>query len=162
MDGKPQYEWVGRFETKRERDAAVHEARKKLGQRREKWTCEQWVDRYLDRYERDHKLSSVDAFRSALKRFKRDFGSRRLDSVTRVEAQDWAAKVPAGVVAVVISCVNDAVDLDVLDKNPFRGLSKKGKGRSEQDPSTDEEFERLLEACDALGVGPVTVQALAC
>jgi integrase len=40
------------------------------------------------------------------------------------------------------------VDRDVLDRNPFRGLSRKGKGRADTDPPTAEEFERLLHACD--------------
>ena len=87
----------------------------------------------------------------ALRRFKQDFGSRKLESITRVEAEDWADRVPAGVTAVAITCVNAAVDRDVLDRNPFRGLSKKGKGRSDTAPPTADEFDLLLAACDVFG-----------
>ena len=85
----------------------------------------------------------------ALRRFKKDFGPRKLESISRIEAEDWAERVPAGVVAVVITLMNAAVRSEVLDRNVFRGLSKKGRGRADTDPPTAEEFEKLLHGCYA-------------
>jgi integrase len=145
--------WVGRFATRKERDDAVARAKVELSCARDvsALTCDAWVERYVARYERGHKYSSSDTARGALRRFLADFGDRPLSSITRIEALDWAERVPVGVVAVVVTCVNAAVDAELLERNPFRGLGKRGRGRSDQAPPTEEEFERLLAACTALG-----------
>ena len=114
-------------------------------------TCDVWVERYLAHYERKYKDSSSDTARGALRRFLTDFGGRPLPSITRMEALDWAERVPAGVAAVVVTCMNAAVDAELLERNPFRGLGRRGRGRAEQAPPTEEEFERLLAACATLG-----------
>jgi len=97
-------------------------------------------------------MSSTETAKAALVRFRRDFGSRRLESLTRIEAKDWAATAPAGDTAVVITLMNQAVADDVLSENAFRGLGRKDKkGRSDVAPPTAEEFGRLLDACDVHG-----------
>ena len=110
-------------------------------------TCGEWVDRYLGRYERDYKASSMDTARGALKRFRADFSDRPLRSITRFEAIEWAERVPVGVSAVVVTCMNAAVDAELADRNPFRGLGRRGRGRSDEAPPTEEEFSKLLQAC---------------
>jgi integrase len=44
------------------------------------------------------------------------------------------------------------VDEELLDRNPFRGLAKQGRGRSDEHPPTPEEWKRLYESCDVLGI----------
>ena len=165
--GRERYEWVGRFPTKRERDGAV--ARRKLeladesAQARlpagERVTVAEYADLTLVRKVdgrlrtndgRPFKDSSLDTERAALRAFKAAFADRPLASIERHEAIAWAERSPAGAVAVVVTLFNRAVDEEVVDRNPFRGLGRRGRGRSDQDPPTVDEFERLLDACDAL------------
>src|SRR5215207_3267773 len=119
--GHGQYHWVGRFSTRKARDAAVARARVKLarGRSTEGLSCGEWADRYLARYERDHKTSSTDTARTALRRFRADFGERPLDAITRIEAMDWAERVPVGVASVTVTMFNAAVDAELVDRNPF-------------------------------------------
>jgi integrase len=151
--GGGKYHWVGRFPTRKARDTAVARARVELGRActPESITCGEWADRYLVRYERDRKASSADTVRSALLRFKADFSDRPLDSITRIEALDWAEWVPVGVASVAVTCMNAALDAELIERNPFRGLGRRGRGRADQAPPTEEQFERLLGGCSALG-----------
>lgn len=170
--GKQLFHWVGRFDTRRERNDAVAEERKRLrlGGSPDLPTCDEYVDRYLAEYERTHKSSSYANQRERLKRFKRDFKSRSLD-VARAEAKDWVAgegrwkardPVPPSAVPAVVTLYNHAIDEDdlPLKRNPFRRLSSRTKGRSEDPPPTEEEFGRLLTACSALGEYAKTMRAL--
>jgi integrase len=52
----------------------------------------------------------------------------------------------------VVTLYNHAIDDDDLPiaRNPFRRLATRGKGRSEDPPPTEAEFDTLLEACSAL------------
>jgi integrase len=154
-DGKQQFHWVGRFPTKRERDDAVARARierpweaKPLDQ----MTGDGLADRYLERYERMHKLSSYDTARRNLQHFRREFGSRSIASITPIEAEDWACVVPKAAMPQTVAAMNYAKRLRVIQFNPFDGLSgSKGRGRADQHPPTLAEFQRLLDATDVLG-----------
>ena len=68
LGGHGAAKWVGRFPTKKARDDAVAAARVELkrGRSADDITCREWTDRFLARYERDHKASSADTVRSAL------------------------------------------------------------------------------------------------
>lgn len=156
--GKQTFEWVGRYATRRERDNAVAERRVQLmhGIKETLPTVDEYVERYLREYERTHKGSSHGTAADSLKHFRRDFAGRRLD-IPRAEAKDWAngdgawktrGPVPAGAVHSVVTLYNHAISEDdlPLDRNPFRNLGQRSKGRSEQPPPTEEEFRRLLEA----------------
>jgi hypothetical protein len=147
--GHGRYKWVGRFPTKKARDMAVAAARVELnrGAGAPAITCDEWADRYLDRYQRDRKASSTDKTRSALRRFGADSGDRTLGSIARIEAMDLAERVPLGAVAAVVTMFNAAVDAELIERKPFRGLGHRGKDRSEQHPPTEEELSRLLAAC---------------
>lgn len=160
-DGKQVFEWVGRFDTKRERDEAVALAKleRKRGGSVALPTCNAYVERYLADYQRRNKDSSYSVQRDHLQRFKRDFAGRSLD-VSRAEAKDWVngegrweKPVPAGYVHSVVSLYNHAIDEDdlPLERNPFRRLGKRSKGRADQAPPTEAEFQRLLDSCSALG-----------
>lgn len=163
QDGKQRFHWVGRFPTRRERDEAVAEARVLLrrGGSPSLPTCDEYVDRYLAEYERTHKDSSYSSVRERLQRFRTDFSDRSLD-VGRAEAKEWIAGEGrwAGRVAVrpataqaVVTLYNHAIDEDdlPLERNPFRKLGRRTRGRADLPPPTAAEFQQLIAACDALG-----------
>ena len=158
--GKQVYHWVGRFDTKRERDAAVA-----LAKRERPWlrdggpleTCDEWVDRYLERYERQvargqRKASSLDTARLSFKAFRAAFGPEPLTAVTPVRAEDWSATVSLSAIPQVVALFNYAKKMRIISHNPFDGLGGgRGRGRADQAPPTLEELQALLDACDALG-----------
>jgi integrase len=159
VTGRELYDWVGRFPTKRERDDAVAERRRELREQEEqaqqpasvRVTCGAWVDAFLARYERDHKDSSYGSAAGSLKRFRADFADRPLGSVERHEAIVWAERVPPSCMPMVVTLFNAAVDHELLDRNPFRGLGHRTRGRRDQAPPTVEQLEALLDACVVLG-----------
>jgi integrase len=161
-NGKQQFDWVGRYATRRERDNAVAKRRVELQQQQNAVfpACDEYVDRYLAEYERTHKHSSHDTQADRLKRFRDDFAGQPLD-VTRAEAKDWVngqgrwqskGPVPSSAVQPVVTLYNHAIDEDDLPlaRNPFRKLGQRGKGRAEDPPPTEQEFQALLDACAAL------------
>jgi len=160
-EGKQIFKWVGRFDTKRERDATVAKARfeHERGGSPKLPTCDAYVDRYLADYERRNKYSSYMTQREHLKRFKADFASRSLD-IPRAEAKDWVngegrweKAVPMGYVSSVVSLYNWAIDEDdlPLERNPFRKLGKRSRGNADKAPPTKAQFQTLVNACSALG-----------
>ncbi len=164
-DGKQKFHHIGRFDTRRERDAAVAKARVELEQASpdELPTCDAYVDSYLADYKGRNKYSSYASAVERLKRFREDFAGRSLD-ISRAEAKNWSnatnewdrddhTPVRAADLQAIVSLYNYGIDEDdlPLDRNPFRKLGKRTKGRSEEPPPTDEEFESLLDACSALG-----------
>jgi integrase len=173
------FHWVGRFDTKRERDEAVKVAKEKLerGGSLELPTVGEYVDRYLTEYARTPmkngelpKRSTVLIQRERLKRFKADFAGRSLD-IPRAEVRDWMnaegawadkQPVPNGYLPAVTALYNFAIDEDdlPLERNPARKLAKRTKGRSELPPPTEEEFAQLLAACSTLGDYAPTIRAL--
>ncbi len=169
--GKQLFHWVGRFDTRRERDEAVARARVELGGggAGDLPLCDAYVERYLAEYERTKKDSSYATQRERLKRFARDFKGRPLD-ISRSEAKDWAngegrwagRAVPASNVAAVVTLYNHAIDEDdlPLERNPFRKLSRRTRGRADQAPPTDRQFAALLAACSALGEYAPQMRAL--
>jgi integrase len=167
-DGKQLIHWVGRFDTKRERDAAVAKAKAEKPWEREAapepepeaQTCAFWADRMIERMETGallkktgdrYKKSSVDTAKTALKVFKREFGDRDPGTITRIEAEDWTPTVSAGTVAIVVQLMRQLARAEVIEKNRFDGLSRQVKGRADETPPTEEEMLLLLAACSALG-----------
>jgi integrase len=162
-NNKQMFHYVGHFDTRRERDQAVAEARVELASASptELPMCDEYVDRFLDDYKTRNKFSSWSSTKERLKPFRRDFAGRSLD-VPRTEAQDWAAGRGAwkqqgpqrsGTLQSVVTLYNHAIDEDdlPLERNPFRRLGRRTKGRSEEAPPTDKEFDALLDGCRALG-----------
>jgi integrase len=123
-------------------------------------SCAAWAERFLVRYAKERKHSSYDTARSSLKRFLADFGDRPLDSITRLEAIDWAESVPPSKIQMVITLFNSAVDAELVDRNPFRGLRRPTRGHSDDAPPTFEEMEGILEACSVHGPYAVEMRAL--
>lgn len=169
---KQLFEFLGRFDTRRERDQAVAEARVERQQSAPAVlpTCDEYVDRFLTDYERRNKWSSYVSTAERLKRFRDDFAGRRLD-IARAEAKDWAnadgswsghEPVRAGALQSVVTLYNHAIDEDdlPLERNPFRRLGRRTKGRSDEPPPTEQEFAALLDGCSALGDYEKTMRAL--
>lgn len=159
-DGRSIYHWVGRFDTKRERDLAVATARVERPwekQATSQMTGNGLADRYLAEYAERNKRSSAGTTRTRLKPFRREFGDRPVLSITRAEAKDWARTVNASAMSPASAMFAWAIteeEVEGLERNPFRGMSMgfgKRTGRAEQDPPTLEEFDRLRDACGVLG-----------
>lgn len=159
-NGQQRFYWVGRFSTKRERDAAVAQARTERpweDKPASEMTCAEWADRYLERYRRrvetgELKWSSLDTTSTAIKAFRRDFADRTLDSIEPIEAEDWANTVPPAAVAQAVAVFNYAVRMRVVPYNPFLGLGgKRSRGRRDLAPPTVSQLEALRGACSALG-----------
>lgn len=166
--GKQLFHWVGRFDTRRERDEAVALARVELKQQKTPGlpACDEYVDRYLADYKRTHKRSSYDTQKQRLQRFRNDFAGVPLD-IDRAEAKDWVngegrwssrGPVPPSDVPAVVTLYNHAIDEDdlPLSRSPFRKLGKRTRGRADDPPPTEQEFQALLDGCAALGdYGPM-------
>ena len=146
------------FDTKRERDDALAQARvdrpwEERVATPEEMTGDELADRYIARYARERKASSLDTVTRALKRFRADFGTRPIVSITPVEAEDWAATVPPWCVPPTVALFNYATKrLRLLERNPFDELGAgRGTGRAKQAPPTLEQLDALRAACDTLG-----------
>ena len=157
IDGR--YAFLGYYCSKRERTAAQEAKRRELAAaieqaakpKSETITCAEWCDRYLAKVEREQKASSLGTARQALKRFREEFSDRPIGSIEDVEAEDWIHAVPPSSVPQVVTCMNYAVKMRVIPHNPFRGKSKRGRGRADTPPPTVKQLEALLDACDVLG-----------
>lgn len=172
--GAGRYHWVGRFPTKRERDDAVARARiQKPWERDAAMSWAEYADDVLARMRsgalktksrRPFKESSIDVARFALERFKCDYGNRPLsgpNAIGRYEAVRWAEQAPEGVVAVVVTLANRALDEELLDgMSPFRGLGTRTASRADVPPPTEEEMLFLLDACTVLGDYAPAMRAL--
>jgi integrase len=171
-EGKQRFHWVGRFDTKRERDDAVAEARIRLKRGGDPAlpTCDEYVDRYLADYARRWDESSWQSKKERLARFRKDFAGRSLD-IPRAELKDWINgegkwshrdPVSPGYIPGIVSLYNYAIDEDdlPLERNPARRLSKRSKGRADEPPPTEAEFQALVEACSALGDHAKSMRAL--
>lgn len=178
-DGAQQYHWVGRFDTRRERDEAVRKEYVRLedegcdcdacvamgkfqGARGTAFPLiEVQVERYLADYERRNRGSSHDAQTGRLKRFRRELGHRTVD-IPRPELKDWMMAegkfrdqdpVPVCDRAAIVTFYNHQIDEEdlPLPKNPARGLGQRYKGRKDQAPPIEDEFQRLVDSCAVLG-----------
>jgi integrase len=149
IDGTETY--VGYYCSKRERTAAQEAARTSTRVDVSDRTCSDVADEFLAEYAERHKASSYTTATQSLKPFRDKFGPRSIGSITRDEAKRWARTQPQGSLPVVVTLFNWAIDEEMILTNPFRKLTKRGKGRSETPPPTVKQLEALLDACDALG-----------
>jgi integrase len=162
--GQRQFHWVGRFATRRERDDAVAKARTErpweTELRPDEMTCDEWADRFLTRIEsgalrtrsgRPFKRSSIDTARSSLRSFRAAFGARGPRSITRIEAEDWAAITHRNAIALAVQLMNEIYDAEGVDRNRFLGLGHRAEGRRDERPPTEDEMLLLLDGCGALG-----------
>jgi integrase len=146
-------EWVGTFPSRREARQAEAHALADPKRAANPMTVAEWVERFLARYEREHKESRYDTARAALQRFVADFRDRRLDRISRIEAMEWAERVPPSLVPMTVTAMNAALDAELIERNSIRGLSHrcKSRGRADEAPPTDQELAQLLDACRVHG-----------
>jgi|GEM_PF-3480022 len=163
-DGKQLFEHVGWFAKKKERDIAVAKAKAARGTALSSGIplCDEYVDRYLKDYAERNRESSTTVMRERLAPFRRDFAGRRLD-IPRAEFKDWLNgeggwshrdPIPKGYRQAYVTFYNHAIDEDdvPLDRSPARKLGYRRRSkRSQTPPPTEEEFQRLLDACSVLG-----------
>lgn len=162
--GGGRYHWVGRFPTRAERNEAV--ARAKVERpwdataSADEWTVDQWAARFLARMEsgdlrtrgdRRYKDSSIDTARGQLKALRAEFGGRGLNSITRVEAEDWAARVRPSAIPIAIQLMGAAYRAELIDRNRFEGLARPTEGRKNERPPSEGDMLLLLDGCSALG-----------
>jgi len=163
--GKQRFDYIGRYDRKRDRDRAVREARADREARAARAPiplCGEYVDRYLAEYAEFHKDSSLIAASRGLRRFREDFAGRSLD-ISRPELKDWMngegiwahrPPIPRGYRPAIVALYNHAIDEDdvPLGHSPARRLGRRSRSaRSQLAPPTEGEFDRLLGACSALG-----------
>lgn len=132
---------LGTFDT--ESEAKVVEA---------KWTLKpggrsnqrggQFADFYLEGYAGRVKASTLQAATTAINRWREQFETRRMSTIDATEAEQWARE-NGWAVPPVVTMLNDAERKGIIDRNPFKGLSKKGPGRRYLDPLTVDQVEEL-------------------
>ena len=150
--------WMGTFDTlaearRAEAEAVVAEPKSKAV------TCEDFVRRFLEHYGERRKDSSYDTARASLRRFVDDFKGRPLGAIEASEAEEWARANPWRV-PLVVTMFNAAVRKREVEHNPFSGLSRKGPGRRDDDPLTEEEVYYLAGCAErAHGAYGPTVRA---
>jgi integrase len=59
--------------------------------------------------------------------------------------------MPPSKLPIVVTLFGAAVDAELIERNPFRGLGRRTRGRSQQHPPTEEELSSLLAACAVHG-----------
>ena len=154
--------YLGYFATKRERADARAAKRRQLAAEvervakpeAERLTVAEYIADVQARMEdgrlltkgHRYKASSIGEIANQLASFERKFGNRVLASFTRAEAVREGRVNKA-----VVALFNRAVDEELLERNPFRGLGKRSEGRSDEAPPTIKELARLRDGCDALG-----------
>jgi integrase len=162
QDGRQQFYWLGRFNTKRERDNAVAKAKldrpwESRPQDDAQITCDALAERYLRRYESfvdrgDRKRSSYETVERELRLFRSLYGNEKVAAVTPMLAEDWALTVPRASLPRIRAVFHYGTRLEVIDRNPFEAIhGTRSRGRADDHPPTLKELGRLLDACDVLG-----------
>lgn len=140
-NGKQRFEYIGRFDRRRDRDRVLRKAKEEREGREARVPlplCDEYVDRYLAEYERLHKDSSLVAASSGLRRFREDFAGRSLD-ISRAELKDWLngegawasrPPIPIGYRPAIVTLYNHAIDEDdiPLARSPARKLGRRSRG----------------------------------
>jgi len=140
--GGGSYQMLGTFDTEREAKEAEATWLVKRGGGGGHQRGGQFADFYLEGYAARVKASSLQTATSAINRWRERFETRRLSTIGATEAEQWARE-NRWVLPPVVTMLNDAERKGIIERNPFKGLSKKGPGRRYHDPLTVEQVERL-------------------
>jgi integrase len=135
--------WIGTFATIAE--ARKAEAKARLDRRSSPMSCERFAEFWLEGYRDRVKPSSYDTAMAALTGFMQDFRGIPLSRLDTITGERWA-RSNAWRVPVVVTMLNAAVEAELMDRNPFSGLSRKGPGRRDATPLTVGEIEDLATA----------------
>jgi hypothetical protein len=91
-------------------------------------TVGEYIDRYLARYEREHKASSYTEARCQLTRFKREFADRVIGSIARHQAIEWADDKPGSLVKPVVTMLQCRRGRGATRPEPVPGTRQTGEG----------------------------------
>ncbi|MGH2955299.1 MAG: tyrosine-type recombinase/integrase [Thermoanaerobaculia bacterium] len=137
-------DWRGTFDTLAE---ARHEEAVARTERRARarMNCDRFARFWLEGYRERVKASSHDTAAGALAKFTEDFRGIPLHRLDRIAAERWARenrwRVPA-----VTTMLNAAVEAELIRKNPFSGLTRKGEGRRHTAPLDEAELHQFAAA----------------
>jgi integrase len=152
---KGSYDWVGTFNRKKDAKDAERAAEKKAA------TRGITIKEFSEIWQRDYARPSAttrQTYRYGVRGFVDDFGSRRLDSITRPEARAWASTNPHGNARVIRAMYTDAFNDGIVDMNPFAGLRlQQPRGRKDLTALKEEEVDHLADtavSCLPGDVGP--------
>ena len=161
QDGRQLFHHVGYFDTVREKKLAEATARtERPWENTPNGTVDEHADRWLARMKagaaltqqrRSYKRSSIDAVERRLKPLRAEFGGRDPKSITRIEAEDWAATETPSNLPVVVQFFNLLYREEVVDRNRFEGLGGRLGTKKDRTPPTEAEMVLLLDACQVLG-----------
>lgn len=111
-------------------------------------TCREFAENWTRDYPRPDE-SSNKTNHERVSKFGKDFGDRLLASVRRQEARQWALE-NVGRIPAVRAMFNDAVNDEIVPKNPFAGLrivkaeSRKERGQK-RSPVTRDELHEMAD-----------------
>jgi integrase len=125
--------------------------RDRLRHRRTEETCASFADRWLEEWPRKA-ASTRRNYAEAIKRFVDEFGPTPLAEVERLSARTWALSVPRNVYRVAAIMYSDALNVGLVESNPFSNLRLPAERKEGiVIAPTLEEFRSLLAACSVLG-----------
>lgn len=112
------------------------------------WTCDEWVRHWTTEPGYQRRKATTNLHNAErVKKFGEDFAGVPLHALTRPTCRKWADENLSRVAA-VRTMLQDAVDDEIMETNPFRGmkLPSRGPGRKFIKPMTETEV-RLLAQC---------------
>lgn len=140
--------WIGSHPTKKAALAAENRMRRDLDELSPE-SFEGWAKRWLRDYARPAPTTRK-TYSYAIKRLIKEFGSRPIASIDRMEARAAAGRLPNQAVKIGRAMVNDAVDAGLIRANPFTNLRlEQSRGRKDLDALTEDQVTELADA--ALG-----------
>jgi integrase len=139
--------WIGTFATIAE--ARQAEAKARLERKTTRMSCDRLAEHWLEGYRGRVKASTYSTAEAALKGFVDDFRGVPLSRLDAITAERWARsntwRIPT-----IVTMMNAAVESGLIERNPFKGLSRKGPGRRDITPLTPEQVGELADAARRL------------
>lgn len=114
--------------------------------------------RWLTDFPREYE-STRGTLRRQTRAFAEKFADRRMDSITKREAREWARANRAKIRGVK-AMFGDAVKDETVAANPFDGVSPPKYSRADREPPDEKAVFALADACDVLGSEGVTFRAM--
>lgn len=144
--------WVGTYDTL----AEAREAKRKAELGRHSGEAMS-VEEYFAIWPSTHPRPCADSmarYRSSLGPFIETFGRRSLHKIGRVEALQWAARVPVSVSDTVRLFLNDALDDGLLTHNPFAALGlSRPRGRKDLEVISTAQLHYLADTAQLVWSG---------
>jgi integrase len=122
-----------------------------LEARRTDETCASFVDLWLKDWRRPE-ASTNRLYAAAAERFADHFAQTPLGDVGKLEARTWALTVPRRTSQIVGTMYQDAINVGLVDVNPFANLRLPSvEKKAEITAPSMEEYKALIDACSTLG-----------